>query len=116
VFGLYKSGELIMQETTGEDGIALFANIAYGDYEIREISAPAGYAKTDKVFKVSIKDNGETVTVEATNKLVPPLGNPKTGDDSNMALYLILMGVSAATLIGLGVAGKRKKANKNKEV
>ncbi|MDR1565054.1 MAG: sortase B protein-sorting domain-containing protein [Oscillospiraceae bacterium] len=117
VFGLYKNGELIMQETTGEDGIAAFNDIAYGEYEIREISAPTGYVKTDAVFKVSIQKNGETVTVEATNKLVPPPGNPpKTGDDSNMALYLILMGVSAAALVGLTVAGKRGKRKENKEV
>jgi uncharacterized surface anchored protein len=114
VFGLYQDGKLIMQETTGEDGIAWFNDIAYGEYEIREISAPEGFKKTDKAFKVSITEDGDTITIEISNERIPENpGNPKTGDDSNPILWLALLGVSAAALIGLGVAGKRRKSKKD---
>ncbi|MDL2287460.1 LPXTG cell wall anchor domain-containing protein [Eubacteriales bacterium OttesenSCG-928-G02] len=50
------------------------------------------------------------------NKLIPPPSdNPKTGDNSNMTLWLALMGVSVATLIVLGVSRKRRKVSEVKE-
>ena len=109
-FGLYDlDGNLIAEDISGNDGIAAFLDIPYGEYEIREISAPEGYKKTDEVFKASIKENGETISFEIENELVPPPENPKTGDDSNMAMWIIVMSVSAAALVGLTVAGKRRK-------
>jgi uncharacterized surface anchored protein len=110
-FGLYDmDGNLIVEAVTGGDGVASFLNIPYGEYEIKEISAPKGYKKTDKIFKASITEDGQTITIEADNEKIPENpGNPKTGDESNMMLWLILMGISAAALIGLGIAGKRKK-------
>ncbi|MDR1464263.1 MAG: Cys-Gln thioester bond-forming surface protein [Oscillospiraceae bacterium] len=109
-FGLYQGDTLITEDITGADGYAAFLNIAYGEYEIREISAPEGYQRTDKVFKAVIKENGETLTFEVTNNLVPPPGTPpKTGDTSNATLYLALMGASAA---GLVLTLRRKRATK----
>jgi uncharacterized surface anchored protein len=113
-FGLYDlDGKLIAEDITGEDGYAAFLNIPYGDYEIKEISAPDGYQKTDEVFKVSITENGATVELTATNTEIPKTpDNPKTGDDSNMTLWLVLLGASAVSLVGLTVAGKRRKTRK----
>jgi len=112
-FGLYQDGVLMMEAVSGEDGIAEFLNVAYGDYEIKEISAPAGYKLTNEVFAVSIRENGEVITVEIGNQPVPTPDIPKTGDDSNMTLWIILMGVSAAALVGTTVAGKRRKAKED---
>ena len=40
---------------------------------------------------------------------------PKTGDDSNPALWLALLGVSAAGATALGVAGFRKRRKEGAE-
>ena len=109
-FGLYQNGELIAEDITGDDGTAAFLNIPYGEYEIKEISAPEGYKLNAQSFAVSITENGQTITVEVDNEVIPPPpGIPKTGDDSNTTLWLILMGASAAVLVATAAAGKRKK-------
>ena len=41
--------------------------------------------------------------------------NPKTGDDSNPALWLVLLGVSAAGAATLGVVGFRKRRKEDTE-
>jgi LPXTG-motif cell wall-anchored protein len=112
-FGLFKDGVLIAEAVSGEDGVAAFDNIPYGDYEIKETAAPSGYKKSEAVIKVGIKENEETLTFEMTNEKFPPSTPPKTGDDSNSALYLILMGLSVAALVGLGFVGKRRKFSEN---
>jgi LPXTG-motif cell wall-anchored protein len=109
-FGLYQNGELIAEDTTGTDGIAAFLNVPYGDYEIKELSAPEGYKLTDKTFTAKIRENGEIITIDADNEKIPDEpknpGNPKTGDTSNTTLWLVLMGASVAGLI---VTTRRRK-------
>ena len=88
-------------------------NIPYGEYEIREIDPPKGYRKTDEVFKVSVRENGEVITLDIENYKIPKKpfipSLPKTGDESNMMLWAVVMGASAAALVSLGIAGKRRK-------
>jgi len=116
VFGLYQGDVLIAEQTTGEDGYAVFEDVAYGNYTVREINAPEGYKEISKAFKVKIRENGETVELEIKNRKIPEKpfrpSIPKTGDDSNMALWLIVMGVSTAAIVGLTLAGKRRKTKK----
>jgi len=102
-FGLFQNGELIAEDITDADGIATFLNIPYGEYEIKETAAPEGYKLSDKTFTVAIRTNGEVITIDADNEKIPEIpkepGNPKTGDDSNMTLWLVLMGASVAGLV-----------------
>lgn len=46
--------------------IPISNDVKTGDYELREIEAPAGFAKTDKVFKIRI--NQENRTIELLNE------------------------------------------------
>ena len=70
--GLFKAGEekAIMQTTSGEDGIFAFDNIPYGDYEIREISAPEGFVLNETAFEVSVRDAGQVVELEIVNERI----------------------------------------------
>ena len=101
IFGLYDlDGNLIAEQMTDENGIALFSDIPYGEYEIKEISAPNGYIRTDEVFEISINENGEVITIEIANERIPKEpDNPKTGNDSNMIFWFGIMAVSTVCLV-----------------
>ena len=92
---------------TDANGEILIENLRIGDgYVISEVNneATSGYIlpadKTAAVFE------GSVTKVEMHNELKPD--NPKTGDDSNLPLWLTLMGVSAAGIAGLGILSFKK--------
>lgn len=53
----------ISHETVEGSGEAAFENIKPGNYTLTEKTAPIGYKKTDKTWKVKVADNGAT-TIE----------------------------------------------------
>ena len=59
-FGLYADKEctqLLQQVDSNKDeGTITFEDLRYGTYYVKEISAPKGYQKSDKVVKVEIND------------------------------------------------------------
>ena len=55
VFGLFDSeGNKVQEATSAADGSVLFQQIAYGEYTIREISAPYGYHPAVEEWTVTI--------------------------------------------------------------
>ncbi len=79
---------LIGTVTTGDDGIALFENLKYGDYYYVETSAPLGYVLNNEKHNIKIKDNNVTIEEKLINseikgvlqiKKVDNLGNPVKG-------------------------------------
>lgn len=94
---------------TDENGEIFIENLRIGEYTVSEVSdgASAAYVlpadKTASVFESAV------TTVEMHNEL---RDIPKTGDDRNPALWLSLLGVSAAGAAVLGVIGLKKKSKK----
>jgi len=111
VFDLYDpDGNLISSYTTDKNGEIFIENLPYGfGYKLVESKAPEGYKLEKTEISFDITENGTTVELSATNEKIPTPDNPKTGDDSNVGLWIALAGISAAALIGLGVASKRRK-------
>ncbi len=74
VFGLYENESddtPITKTTTDEDGVALFEDIPYGTYYIKEISAPAGYELSEEVLTASLTDvNKETLSLTFENEAI----------------------------------------------
>ena len=82
------------------------SNLADASWNVVERNIPEGYTMT-------VEERDTTFVV--TNTLIPddptppPATPPKTGDTSNTLLYAVLMLVSGAILIILGIAGKRNR-------
>jgi uncharacterized surface anchored protein len=121
VFG--SDSKVVATLTTDKDGIAVTDWLDYGDYTIREKTAKSGYVLDETVHSIEIREHEKVYELALTNEKTPETpktpgnpDNPKTGDDSNILLWLILLGVSAASLAGLGVWNWRKKSKKNTEV
>ncbi len=95
---------------TDENGIATFT-LRVSKYTYQEYDAPEGYLIDEGEYPFEIKEDGEIVKATMINEKEPVeiITTPKTGDDSNVGMWMGLAGVAAA---GLGIFGyllKRKK-------
>ncbi len=63
IFGIYEDSECTklikeVKNLTKENGTALFEELRYGTYYIKEIKAPKDYELSSRVAKVEINDKG----------------------------------------------------------
>ncbi len=124
-FGLYVDKEctqLIQQvDSNAKEGTITFKDLRYGEYFIKEISAPNGYVLSDKVIKVKINDKcvfvaGKNIEEKDSvysftfyNKPIPKI---QTGNEMN---YFILLGSIIISALGITtgiILLKRNKKNK----
>ena len=108
-FGLYADencSQLITQiKSNKEEGTALFKDLKYGTYFIKEISAPKAYKISNEIVKVEINDEGVFIneikieeienvySFEFENKKIPIV---QTGNEIN---YILLISVVVISLI-----------------
>ena len=82
-----------------------------GKYTLREETAPDGYLVANDV-EFEVKDTGEVqhvTMVDEAKPSAPATDTPKTGDDRNMKLWLLLLGIGAGGLgVAFGIRRKRK--------
>ena len=123
VFGIYEDEactQLIKEAGANEfEGTALFDELRYGTYYIKEIKAPTGYKLSEQVVKIEINDKGvfaDDVSLEEKdgvysfeyyNSLLPKI---QTGNETN---YILLGSLAVISLIGIigGIIVLRKKHN-----
>lgn len=98
--------------TTDKNGEILIENLRIGEYVVSEVSDGASSAYVLPADKTASVFEGAVTKVEMHNEL---RDTPKTGDDSNPALWLVLLGVSAAGAAALGVVGFRKRRKEDAE-
>lgn len=59
-----KDDELLGEMTELDGGIYQMKELRYGNYFVREKTAPTGFVLDEKVYSVSIEENGKTYVVE----------------------------------------------------
>ena len=68
---LYQKDQLVATfGKTGTNGQATLNNLYLGDYYVKEISAPAGYVKSDEVYNVSLTYAGQNVQITDASSTV----------------------------------------------
>ena len=92
--------------TTDKNGEILIENLRVGEYVVSEVSDGASSAYILPADKTASVFEGAVTKVEMHNEL---RDTPKTGDDSNPALWFSLLGISAVGTAVLGVIGWKKK-------
>lgn len=94
---------------TDAEGVILIEGLRIGDYTVSEVrdGTSDGYLlpadKTASVFE------GAVTEVEMHNEKKPALEVPQTGDNSHMALWLTLLGLSSIGAVTVLLMRKRKK-------
>lgn len=124
-FGLYideECKELIQQvDSDKETGTILFDDLRYGTYYIKEITAPKGYEKSDKIVKVEINDKGvfvDGIEIKDNENIYnfefenAPIETPNTGDTSHIRLAAGIIILSILGLILLVIKLFKNKKNK----
>jgi len=128
MFGLYKNGKLIAEAQSGKDGYAIFKDVAFGEYEIKELSAPVGYNRSEEVLKAVVGKDGSVVMFEVTNERIPgepvqPEGPeipaekpPKTGDSNTIVtVALVLLILAGGVVLWLRKRGKDEEEPSEEE-
>lgn len=107
---LDKDGKVVESWTSTEKA-HYFEMLPIGKYTLREETAPEGYLVANDV-EFEVKDTGEVqhvTMVDEAKTFAPSADTPKTGDDRNMKLWLILLGISAGGIgAAFGIRRKRK--------
>lgn len=124
IFGIYEDPEctkLIKEiNSNKKDGTALFEDLRYGTYYIREIKAPKDYELSSRIAKVEINDKGIFVDdeqVEETNSTIEftfenkKIEIPKTGDESKMKLFAVVILLSLVGLAYIVIRNQKNKQN-----
>jgi uncharacterized surface anchored protein len=71
VFKLHDSNDSLVETlTTDENGMITSTALIYGDYFLKEISAPKEFSIPSDSIKVEIRDNGTTIDLDIKNILV----------------------------------------------
>ena len=103
-------------KTDTKNGIALFDDLTYGTYFIKETKAPVGYELSDEVVKVTIDDewvNGDDKLRTIIYADKPLSGGVVTGDTTATGILLSVVTLSGAALIF--VSHKRRKTKKSEQ-
>lgn len=93
----------VVESWTSTDEPHYIEMLPIGKYILREETAPEGYLVANDV-EFEVMDTGEVqhvVMVDEAEPIVPSADTPKTGDDRNAELWLLLLG---ASICGIGVA------------
>ena len=98
--------------TTDKNGEITIDDLRIGEYVVSEVSDGASYAYVLPADKTASVFEGAVTKVEMHNEL---RDTPKTGDDSNPALWFALLGVSAAGAAVLDIVGFRKRRKEDAE-
>ncbi len=69
-FEITQDGKHIETITTGENGIATSSLLPFVNYLVKEIKAPAKYVLNGEEHPVTISENGKTIEITHTNKII----------------------------------------------
>lgn len=128
------NGEVVQEGYTDKNGNVEF-ELEFGTYYYQEFDAPDGYEIDDTKYEFSVTEGGKVISVVMTNKAIPveeepdepettpeptetpktpsiSTDSPKTGDESNIALWGAIAGIAAVAGLGLAVFSFRKKGRK----
>ena len=100
-----KDGKVIDEWTSGKEP-HMIKNLTVGEtYTLTEVIAPKNY-KVAESIQFTVKDTGVAQKVVMYDELMPVVKKIKTGDNSQIAFYMILAGLSICIL---GVIYAKKK-------
>lgn len=122
-FGIYSdpecTNEIAVVSANTESGTALFEDLRYGTYYIKEVAAPQGYGLSDEVVKVEINDKGvfangvqmteadDVYSFEYQNTLLPAVF---TGDSNNRtAMYITMAAIAVVFIVAMIIVKKKMK-------
>ena len=91
-----KDGNIVAEGRSDYDGKVKFEKLRIGEYTYQEFDAPAGYVIDETPYKFEIKEDGQIVKANMTNKSIPV-----TGDEAGR-MNLMIAVIALIALLGVG--------------
>ena len=104
---LDENKQVLFRGKTDKNGVVEFEKLPYGKYFYREFNAPNGYILDERPFAFEIKENGEIIKAEMTNKPVEKTPGYITTSDNSMVYISILAVIMLISLIIIAVAFRK---------
>lgn len=89
IFDICSEDGYCFQGSTDENGSLIISDLEYGNYYIKEIKAPKGYALNNSKYTFSIQNEGEVIPITIINEQEVIV--PNTGIPSKNPFVLILI-------------------------
>ena len=97
----------------------MFEDLRYGTYYIKELKAPKGYEKSDKILKLEINDKGVFVDgneIQEKDEIYnfefenTPVKTPNTGDTSHIKLAagILILSILGIILLAIKIFKNKK--------
>ncbi len=102
-----EQGEIVVEGYTDGFGIAKFT-LRYGKYTYEEFDAPNGYLIDSTPYEFEIKENGQIVKADMTNRKEPVIDVPQTGDSSKTGFFIGLAAIAIGGIIASVIMIKKK--------
>ena len=109
---IFRNGELYQTVTLSKENNWAYSWTAENDgasWNVTETDVPSGYVMTVEKRGTTFILTNTMPSDDPPGDDVPPEDSPKTGDSESALLYTVLMYVSGAVLVILGITGKRKR-------
>lgn len=99
-----KSGKRVAEATSDSQGMVRVDHLGFGEYTVREVSAPDGYEKTDRNKQFTISEQAQVVDMGVVvNKKILTTPQPKrlsaTGVDITMVVALVVVLTGLALVV-----------------
>ena len=104
---LDENKQVLFRGKTDKNGVVEFEKLPYGKYFYREFNAPNGYILDERPFAFEIKENGEIIKAEMTNKPVEKTPGYITTNDNSMVYISILTIIMFISLIVIFLAFRK---------
>lgn len=123
-FTLLQDGKEVKRQITDHAGMAVFADLVYGTYEVVESKAPEGYQKEEQRYRFEIREDGKTLEQTVVNRKLPEPEKKdatrgtskvkraaKTGDaaaPARSAIWLLVSGLGMLGIVGTSLRRKNR--------
>ena len=70
LFGLYQGDKKLSECTTDGSGVAIFNNLRYGTYTVKELKPATGYVDNSSVITANVTEDGKVYSYDVKNQII----------------------------------------------
>ena len=106
-FALMQGDAVVMEATSGEDGLIKFDNVPIGTYTLKETIAPEGYDLSSEIREIKVAEAKEYHLDNFKNDKTSSITSKKTGDNTPIAIPIVIL-FSSMTIVSMLIYRRKR--------